>query len=731
MRFTDFTQPAPYRTTDWPRSLQVSHRQLGVTFPVPGQANVLVWAPLADDVALWLPAEAALLPLTKDLFGYWQLTTDQLAPGDLYAFVLNGQHPAESDSPAPDPTDRDPAERSPAERSPTERSPTERSPTERSPTERSPTERSPTERSPTERSPTERSPTERSPTERSPIPMLPDPASLSQPEGVHGLSRAVDTGTFPWEDTGWVNPPLAQYLLYELHTGTFTPEGTFAGIEEKLDYLKALGVNAIEIMPIAEFPGDRNWGYDGVNLFAAHHAYGGATALQHLVDACHFRGIAVVLDVVYNHFGPEGNYLSQFGPYLTDQYNTPWGKAVNYDDAWCDGVRRYVIENALMWLRDFHVDALRLDAVHAIKDFSPIHILRELRQRVDELSAQTGRTYYLIVESDLNDPRVINPLTEHGYGMDAQWVDEFHHALRVSVGEEPAGYYADYERVYHLSKSYIDAYAYDGQFSQVRQKRFGLKVERHPGHQFIVFSQNHDQVGNRKGGERSCHLYSFEMLKLMAGAVLVSPFIPMLFMGEEWAETNPFFYFVHHSDPALIASVRAGRQAEFAAFYEDGNMPDPQRKQTFRQTKLQWHLPTEQPHQTLLRYYQTLITLRKQLPALYNLNRQTLRVFPDEEAHTLVLHRWHQDQHLLCLMNFTTETRTVQLPDLPGDWTKLLDSADQAWLGPEGDSPTPDQCTGNASVYLHPESIVLYAQGHESYRVTLPPPIPERLFIPH
>lgn len=267
-----------------------------------------------------------------------------------------------------------------------------------------------------------------------------------------------------------------------------------------------------------------------------------------------------------------------------------------------------------MWFRDFHIDALRLDAVHAIKDFSPVHILRELRQCVNELSAQTGRTYYLIVESDLNDPRYINSLADQGYGMDAQWVDEFHHALRVTGGEVPTGYYADYERIYHLFKSYRDAYAYDGQFSAVRQKRFGLRVNPSdeaavPGHQFIVFSQNHDQVGNHKGGERLSHLFSFEMVKLMAGAVVVSPFIPMLFMGEEWAETNPFFYFVHHSDPHLIESVREGRQEEFAAFYEDGVMPDPQSKQTFRNTKLQWHLPTDGQHQTLLRYYQCLTGL--------------------------------------------------------------------------------------------------------------------------
>ncbi len=338
------------RVTDFDYSLTVDRRLLGVTFPADGQAEVLVWAPLAKQVALQLGQSAPLIrmPLQKVAYGYWHLLTDQIRPGDAYSFVLNNDDNAR-----------------------------------------------------------------------------PDPASLAQPGGVHGPSQALDTAEFTWTDETWVNPPLASYVLYEVHTGTFTPDGTFAALETKLDYLKALGVNAIEIMPVAQFPGDRNWGYDGVNSFAVQHSYGGAAGLQHLVNACHERSLAVVLDVVYNHFGPEGNYLDEFGPYLTNQYSTPWGKAVNFDDAWCDGVRRYVIENALMWFRDFHIDALRLDAVHAIKDFSALHILRDIRQHVDALSAKTGRPYYLIAESDLNDPRIISPLAEQGYGLDAQWSMSF------------------------------------------------------------------------------------------------------------------------------------------------------------------------------------------------------------------------------------------------------------------------------------------------------------------
>ncbi|HUC82407.1 MAG TPA: malto-oligosyltrehalose trehalohydrolase, partial [Flavisolibacter sp.] len=348
---------------------------------------------------------------------------------------------------------------------------------------------------------------------------FPDPASLFQPDDVHGESEVFDVNRYHWSNTAWNNLPLEDYIIYELHTGTFTDEGTFAALEEKLDYLKELGINAIEIMPVAQFPGNRNWGYDGVAPFAVQNSYGGPQGLQKLVDVCHQKGLAVILDVVYNHLGPEGNYLGAFGPYFTDKYNTPWGNAINFDDAWSDGVRRYFIENALMWFRDFRIDALRLDAVHAIKDFSPVHILKEIKLRVDELVQVTGRQHYLIVELDLNDTRFIDPVEKGGYGMDAQWVDEFHHALRVASGQEKSGYYSDFTGLAHLAKSYQDAYVYDGQYSPHRNKFFGIKADAAEGKQFIVFSQNHDQVGNRMLGERTSELVSFDMQKLLAGAV--------------------------------------------------------------------------------------------------------------------------------------------------------------------------------------------------------------------
>ncbi|MCJ8210942.1 malto-oligosyltrehalose trehalohydrolase [Mucilaginibacter sp. RS28] len=535
---------------------------------------------------------------------------------------------------------------------------------------------------------------------------LPDPASLSQPEDVHGPSQVVDLKTFQWTDEGWDNPALESYLLYELHAGTFSPESNFAGIEAKLDYLKELGINAIEIMPVAQFPGGRNWGYDGVFPYAVQHSYGGPKGLQQLVNACHKKSIAVVLDVVYNHLGPEGNYFGEFGHYFTKKYNTPWGNAINFDDAWCDAVRQYYIENALMWFRDFHIDALRMDAVHAINDFSPKHILAEIKEHVDALMKQTGKKHYLIVECDLNDTRYINGLDKQGYGMDSQWVDEFHHALRVTAGGDRTGYYEDFNGLKDLAKAYCDAYVYDGQYSAHRHKNFGVPAKNNPGKQFVVFSQNHDQVGNRMLGERNSQLFSFEMQKLMAAAVLTAPFLPMLFMGEEWAEPNPFLYFVSHTDAELAEAVRKGRKAEFAAFHAQGEAPDPVDEQTFEGSKLQWDLLDKYPHAMMLAYYKTLINLRKTVPALKNLNRQHVQVEANEENKTLVLHRWYQGEHLVVLMNFSDQQQVIALPSTEKKWNKLIDSASPRWNGPK---EAPDHLPGDSKVDLQPESAIIYA----------------------
>jgi maltooligosyltrehalose trehalohydrolase len=537
----------------------------------------------------------------------------------------------------------------------------------------------------------------------------PDPASLSQPQGVHGPSQVLNLRKYQWNDSRWINPSLEEYILYELHTGAFTASGTFEGIEERLDYLKKLGITAIEIMPVAQFPGDRNWGYDGVFPFAVQHSYGGAEGLQQLVDACHQKEIAVVLDVVYNHLGPEGNILSRFGSYFTNKYKTPWGDAVNFDDAGCDEVRHYFIENALMWFRDFHIDALRLDAVHAIKDFSPVHFLKELRWAVDELIRQTGKIHYLIVECDLNDNRFIHSTDRDGYGMDAQWMDEFHHALRVAAGHNRTGYYADFDGLIHLAKSYKDGYVYDGIYSSHRQKTFGTKANNIPGKQFVVFSQNHDHVGNRMLGERTSTLLSFEKQKLVAGAVLISPYLPLLFMGEEYGEQNPFLYFVSHTEEELVQAVRNGRQLEFAAFHHEGEAPDPQSEETFNKSKLQWHTVDEEPHYTLFRYYQQLITLRKRLPSWRHPDREHLRVELLEEKQVILIERWHFDHRLFCAMNFSKVKRLINISSTSDSWIKVIDSADTEWAGPGGAS---QKLKSNSLLSLSAESFLVYTNRH-------------------
>lgn len=539
---------------------------------------------------------------------------------------------------------------------------------------------------------------------------FPDPTSLHQPQGVHGPSMAVDLNKYNWDDSNWNNPDLEKYIIYELHTGTFTDGGTFKSLEEKLDYLADLGITAIEIMPVAQFPGGRNWGYDGVFPFAVQDTYGGYEGLRQLVQACHKKNIAVILDVVYNHLGPEGNYLGAFGPYFTSKYATPWGNAINFDDAWCDGVREYFIENALMWFRDFHIDALRLDAVHAIKDFSPNHLLREIKQKVNELMAVTGRRHYLIVELDLNDNRFINPLSEHGFGMDAQWIDEFHHALRVTAGGEKTGYYADFDGIEHLAKSYRDAYVFDGQFSEHRKRVFGVKAENNPGKQFIVFSQNHDQVGNRMLGERTSQLVSYEMQKLLAAAVMAAPYLPMLFMGEEYSEPNPFLYFVSHTDPELAEAVRKGRKEEFEAFHASGEAPDPVDEATFNQSKLQWHLVKENKHQVMFNYYKHLISLRKENAVLNVLNRNCLNAQADKERQLLTLQRWNDSELWLCYMNFSSAEQSNQLPQHAHEWQLVLNSASTKW---GGKTDSPHTVAGGTEINIQPESILIYKNSHE------------------
>jgi maltooligosyltrehalose trehalohydrolase len=452
-------------------------------------------------------------------------------------------------------------------------------------------------------------------------------------------------------------------------------------------------------MPVAQFSGDRNWGYDGVFPFAVQNSYGGPKALQHFVDACHQKGIAVMLDVVYNHVGPEGNNLEAFGPYFTDKYKTPWGKAVNFDDAGSDAVRKFFIENALMWFRDFHIDALRLDAVHAIKDFSPEHILRKIKQYTNELMWETGHTHYLIAECDLNDVKYIEPLEQHGHGMDAQWVDEFHHALRITAGNERTGYYNDFNGILHLAKAWRHGYVYDGQYSPHRDRTFGTDASNIPAERFIVFSQNHDQVGNRMLGERTSALVSFEMLKVLAASVLTSPYLPMLFMGEEYAEKNPFQYFVSHQEKELIEAVRKGRKSEFAAFHNGEDVPDPQAELTFKNSTLNWKLLDEPIHQTMFRYYQKLITIRKEFSSLSNTERSNIKIDVLQDKNCLTVHRWSIDQHVLCIFNFSKEVHELASFPEGRDWKLQLNSAAVEWGGTENHQVNS----------MNPESFRLYS----------------------
>lgn len=504
-----------------------------------------------------------------------------------------------------------------------------------------------------------------------------DPASLAQPDGVHGLSMAYNLNSFAWTDTGWNGASAEDLIIYELHTGTFTESGTFDGIREKLSYLKDLGINAIELMPVAQFPGSRNWGYDGVFPYAVQYSYGGPERLQALVDICHKEKIAVILDVVYNHLGPEGNILPAFGPYFTDKYKTPWGQAINYDDEWCDEVRRYFIENSLMWLRDFHIDGLRLDAVHAIKDFGAKHFLRELKENVKSLSEFSGRKYLLIAESDLNDVRYINSFERGGYDMDMQWCDEFHHALHSIVTGEQERYYSDFGSLSNLCKSFNDAFVYDGIYSVHRKRTFGNKTTGLPGSKFVVFSQNHDQIGNRMNGDRLSTLVDEETLKLVAGSELLGPYVPLLFMGEEYGERNPFLYFTHHEDKGLIRAVREGREREFS--YSGKDIPDPQSLSTFNNSKLSWRINSE--HQNgLPGFYKTLIAIRKNHPVIKNSERRNWLAEVNKNNDVIILTRDYGGNIAICLMNFGKEQVEISLPQIQANLYMLLDSSGENWM---------------------------------------------------
>ena len=534
----------------------------------------------------------------------------------------------------------------------------------------------------------------------------PDPASRFQPD-VHGPSEIPDL-RFDWRDASWKGLPIEKYVLYELHVGTFTPEGTLDAAIPRLDDLKELGVTSIELMPLAQFPGARNWGYDGVYPYAVHSAYGGPLALKRLVDACHEHGLAATLDVVYNHLGPEGNYVSSFGPYFTDHYKTPWGDALNFDLPLSDEVRRHFIDSALYWITEFHVDALRLDAIHAIIDSSARPFVEQLALAVHERAHELNREVQVIAESDRNDSRIVRDLEKGGWGLDGTWSDNIHHAVHALLTGEQMGYYADFGGIARLATGFREGFVYSGQYSKYRQRSHGNSARDLPGKRFVAFSQNHDQVGNRMLGERLSSFVCFESLKLAAGAILLSPFVPLIFMGEEYAEKAPFLYFVSHSDPGLIEAVRKGRADEFRAFRWEGEPLDPQSEDTFARCKLHWGERNNGEHGILRAFYKELLRLRREVPAFASLDMQSLRAVPDEKSDVLVVRRPHERGEAVIAFHFGAKPAHVSFPFARGAWNKLIDSADERWAGPGSLLAAEIHSESQISLTLNPRSFAVY-----------------------
>ncbi|MGD8329316.1 MAG: malto-oligosyltrehalose trehalohydrolase [Acidobacteriota bacterium] len=535
----------------------------------------------------------------------------------------------------------------------------------------------------------------------------PDPASRLQPDGVHGPSQVVDT-TEAVADDGWRGVPRDELVFYELHVGAYSPSGSFAGILPHLDGLSDLGVTALQLMPVAQFPGARNWGYDGVFPFAVHNTYGGPSGLAELVRAAHSSGLAVVLDVVYNHLGPEGNVLGRFGPYFTDRYRTPWGDAVNFDGPGSDEVRRFFLESARQWIVDFGVDGLRVDAIHGIFDHSPITFLRELTEMVHRAGRAAGREVHVIAEDDRNDDAVVRPADCGGEGFDAQWSDDFHHALHALLTGERAGYYGDFGSFEQLVDAYSDGFVYTGQYSSFRRRRHGSPAGSVPAQRLVVFGQNHDQVGNRPAGDRlAAHLLPAD-LRLAAAVVLLSPFLPLLFMGEEYGETSPFPYFVDHADEDLLEAVRRGRRAELADFGWSNEALDPADPQTFVRAALHHELGDNGAHRHLRDYYRELLHLRRTIAALARPSKQAMRIErDDEQPDFFAVYRWCGERIAVLGFNFSRSAASVTIPLLAGTWMRRLDSAAARWGG-EGEH-TPSQLDGGAArLEMAGRSAVIY-----------------------
>jgi maltooligosyltrehalose trehalohydrolase len=531
--------------------------------------------------------------------------------------------------------------------------------------------------------------------------VLADPASRWQPAGVHGPSRAFDPSRFDWNDTGFSMPRLIESVIYELHIGAFTADGTFDAAIEHLDELVDLGVTAVEPMPIAAFPGTRNWGYDGVFPFATQHSYGGPQGFQRFVDACHRRGLAVILDVVYNHLGPEGNILGSFAPYFTDVYRTPWGAAVNFAEAGSDEVRRYFTENAIMWLRDFHVDGLRLDAIHGIVDPTASPFLRELTATIGGLAVDLDRRLTLIAESADNNPLVVSSSDVGGQGFDAQWNDDFHHSLHVAVTGERTGYYQDYDGLEDLARAYNEGFVYQGQHSMFRDRRHGAPSRSVPRDRFVVFAQNHDQVGNRAGAERLSSLVEPAVARLAAAALLLSPFVPLLFMGEEYAEPAPFPYFISHGDADLVEAVRQGRAAEFG---RDADVFDPASESTFSRARLDRSHRDSAVGRGFVALYRALLNARRRHPVLSD--PEAIHSEATVTAELLTVARRSTTSMAFAALNFGSTEATAAADVGAPSWSRVLDSADPD-IGGDG-ARCPEQLAAAELLPLGPYGFCLY-----------------------
>lgn len=533
-----------------------------------------------------------------------------------------------------------------------------------------------------------------------------DPASEWQPGGIFGPSAVVDH-QFEWHDQSWQNIPLNEYLIYECHVGTFTQEGTLKAIIGKLNYLKDLGITALELLPLAAFPGERNWGYDAVFPYAVQNNYGGPEALKQLVDACHRTGIAVILDVVYNHIGPEGNILGDAAPYFTDKYRTPWGAAMNYDDKDAYGARQFIIQNALYWIEHYHIDALRLDAVQTIIDHSDEHILSSVSEAVERYCQRSGRQAYLFAESDLNEMKVTGSRSQNGWGLDGNWCDDLHHALHAFFTGERQGYYVDFGEWEQLVKTIRTGYWFDGRYCKHRQKEHGNFDRSLDPLKLIVYGQNHDQIGNRLAGERLVYLLELAKVKIVATIIILSPHIPLLFMGEEYGETNPFLYFVDHHNEALLEAVRTGRKKEFAKFNWNSNPPDPGQTVTFLASKLDWSKLERNPHNELLAYYKKIISLRKQFRINESATQRT--VWEDKEKKMVAIHYKNDRQELVIVTNFSKHHQDWPLEWNGTGWCKELFSSDHSWMD-QGFDNRELTCGGSQPV-VEPYSVTVHSKG--------------------